>query len=364
MMNMKINSSLKFPSIGKKQLDLLATLSNAIGPSGDEGAIRKIVYNKIKPLADEISVDSMGNILAIKKTKKSSSTTVMVASHMDEVGFIITEENGKGLFSFKTIGGISPTQLAGRSVIIGKNNTLGVIGTKPIHQITPSERKNNISLSSLIIDVGPDGGGNVSPGDYATFATKFKKVGPSLFGKALDDRLGVATLITLFENAPDNIELQAAFTVQEELGLRGAKVAAYALNPDMAIAMDCTPALDHPVWDGSENTLYRSQLDLGPSLYIMDGSTIGDPRMVRLFENVAKTYQIPIQRRQAGLGSTDAGKIHIERGGIPSVSLSVPGRYLHTATSMVRLNDWENTLKLMYTFLSHVDKNTLSGERK
>ncbi len=145
--------------------------------------------------------------------------------------------------------------------------------------------------------------------------------------------------------------------------MRGARVAGFAFDPDMAFALDCTPAMDLPVWDGSENTLYRTKLGKGPAIYIADGATLSDPRLVDLLKITGDTYNIPYQMRQPGGGGTDAGMIHKQRGGIPSVSVSVPGRYPHTAATIVRLNDWKNYVALLHATLSHIDGDTLKIDR-
>jgi len=248
-------------------------------------------------------------------------------------------------------------------VIFGEKNVPGVIGAKPIHLVGAGEIKKNIGIDNLRIDLGPENSSKAKIGDWGTFATKFTRIGPSLRGKAMDDRLGVATLINLLQNAPENIDILAAFTVQEEVGLRGARVAGYAMNPDMAFVLDCTPAMDLPVWDGSENTLYRTKLDLGPAIYTADGATISDPRLVNLLKAVGDAYKIPYQLRQPGGGGTDAGMIHRQRSGIPSVSVSVPGRYAHTAATIVRLADWKNSVALLHAALSHVDGTILREPR-
>jgi tetrahedral aminopeptidase len=173
-------------------------------------------------------------------------------------------------------------------------------------------------VDSLRIDVGPGNSSKVKVGDRATFATRFSRTGASLRAKALDDRLGVATLIELVKNAPANIDLLAAFTVQEEVGLRGAKVAAYALEPDVAIALDSTPANDLPAWDGSENTRYNTRLGEGPAIYVADAATLSDPRLIRLLVETAQAAGIPYQIRQPGGGGTDAGAMHKQRAGIPT----------------------------------------------
>ncbi|MGD8457808.1 MAG: hypothetical protein PVF83_15605 [Anaerolineales bacterium] len=351
------------PRIGARQIKLLEKLSNAIGVSGDESAIREIVLEEIKSMVDDIKIDAIGNIIATKQGKGENLPKVMLAAHLDEIGFMITNDDGKGLFRFSMVGGIDTRELAGKPVIVGLEQIPGVIGTKPIHLAKAGELKKDISLDALRIDLGPDIGSKVKIGDWATFATKFKRIGPSLRGKAIDDRVGVTTLITLLENAPTNIDLLAAFTVQEEIGLRGARVAAFTLNPDLAFVLDTTPAMDIPVWDGSENTLYRTKVEHGPAIYIADGVTLSDPRLVNLLKNIGDVYNIPYQFRQPGGGGTDAGAIHKQRSGIPSVSVSVPCRYLHTAASIMRLNDWKNSVALLHAALCHIDESIFSIDR-
>lgn len=353
----------KAPNIGTSQLKILERLSNAAGVSGNEGDVREIVLEHIKPLVDDFSIDVMGNVLATKRGKGRDLPKVMVAAHMDEIGFMLTQDEGKGLFRFSVVGGIDERELAGKPVIVGEENVPGVIGTKPIHLVSASEINKNIGIDNLRIDLGPENSSKAKVGDWATFATKFTRIGPSLRGKAMDDRLGVAALINLLQNAPENIDILAAFTVQEEVGLRGARVAGYAMDPEMAFVLDCTRAMDLPVWDGSENTLYRTKLDHGPAIYIADGATFSDPRLVNLLKAVGDAYQIPYQFRQPGSGGTDAGMIHKQRTGIPSVSVSVPGRYTHTAASIVRLADWKNSVALVHAALSHIDNTILKDPR-
>ncbi|MCB2179726.1 M42 family peptidase [bacterium] len=353
----------KKPAVGSAQIKLLERLSNACSISGDEREVRKIVLSEIKDHADEIKSDAMGNILAIRKGSGKKRLKVMLAAHMDEVGLMITSDEGKGYFRFQVAGGIDPRNLAGKQVLVGPNKIPGIIGLGPVHLISASERKGAVSLNNLRVDVGPANAGKVTIGDRAAFATQFLRVGPTLRGKAMDDRVGVASLITLLKNAPENIDLMAAFTVQEEVGLRGAKVAAYTLNPDIGIALDCTPSLDMPTWDGSENTLYRSRIGHGPAIYVGDGTTLGDPRLIRLLRQAGDRFKIPYQLRQPGLGGTDAGTIHLSREGIPAISVSVPGRYLHTPVSLIRLQDWQNSIALIHAALSMVDATLLKNPR-
>jgi endoglucanase len=349
--------------IGAEQIALLEKLSNAVAVSGNEHEVRAIVLEEVKPFASDIKVDALGNVLVTCKAKVEHPLRVMVAAHMDEVGFAIVDDDDKGLFTFATVGGIDVRQLPGRPVWMGKEHVPGVIGARPIHLTDAEERSRTIPLSALRIDLGPGGKSKAKVGDYGTFATTFQQVGPSLMGKALDDRLGVATLIELVKHAPETIELLAAFTVQEEIGLRGARVAAYAFNPDLAFVVDSTPAMDLPMWDGSENERYNTHLGAGPAIYIADTATLSDPRLIRHLVQTAEAEGISFQFRQPGGGGTDAGAIHRQRSGIPSVSVSVPGRYAHTAALVARTADWENTLKLLAAALRRLDANILKVER-
>jgi endoglucanase len=357
-------------TIGTHQIKLLERLCNAMAVSGDEGEVRRIVLEEIKGHADEVKVDALGNVLAIKNGTgplTASKTArqrlrVMLSAHMDEVGFMLVADDGEGMFRFEKVGGIDVRQLPGKAVLVGAEHVPGVIGARPIHLTSKEERKQKITLEALRIDVGP-GSTKVKPGDRSTFATRFQRSGPALLAKALDDRLGVVTLIELIKHAPAEIDLLAAFTVQEEIGTRGAMVAAYAFNPDVGIAVDATPANDLPAWDGEENSSYNTKLGLGPAIYVADNSTISDPRLVRWLTETGDAMKIPYQLRQPGGGGTDAGAIHKARAGVPSVSVSVPHRYTHSAISIARLEDWKDSLALLQAALTRLTPGLLASER-
>jgi endoglucanase len=351
------------PSITEEQISLLERLSNACAVSGDEGEVRALVLEQVRPAADEVKIDALGNVLVRRNAQTSSSLRVMLAAHMDEVGLMLVDSDEGGLFRFETVGGIDVRHLPGKQVLVGKEHTPGVIGARPAHLTTAEDRRNAIPIDVLRIDLGPDGKGKARPGDRATFATRFQQVGPSLLGKSLDNRLGVATLIELVKNAPANVELCAAFTVQEEVGARGARVAAYAFDPHIAIALDSTPANDLPTWDGSENALYNTRLGHGPAIYVADAGTLSDPRLVRLLVETGDTLHIPYQVRQPGGGGTDASAIHRQRAGVPSVSVSTPHRYTHSACSLARLSDWQATLTLIHQALLRLPQTFLDKER-
>ena len=353
----------KTTTLDKKQTDLLEKLSQAMALSGDEGEVRSIILEEIRPYINDHKIDALGNLLVTRPGTAEKRLKIMLAAHMDEVGFMIAADDGEGLFRFEINGGIDLRQLPGKAVIVGKDHTPGVIGARPIHLTISSERRDKIPLNNLRIDVGP-GSNKIKPGDRATFATRFQRVGASIIGKALDDRLGVAVLIDLLKHAPANLDLQVAFTVQEETGLRGARVAAFYFNPDLAFVVDSTPAYDLPVWDEEENLSYNCHLGAGPAIYIADGATLSDPRLVRLLAETAERERIPYQFRQPGGGGTDAGAIHKQGSGIPSVSISIPGRYAHTAAGMARISDFNNTIALLKATLQSIPPEILTQERK
>jgi len=348
------------PTIGNAQLKLLEKLCNVIAVSGDEGEVRKIVLEEIKPYADEVKVDALGNVLATRRGRgkpalsnvETKRTRLMLDAHMDEVGFMIVADEGEGIFRFETVGGIDARHLLGKQVYVGRERTPGVIGGKPVHLMDAGERTRKVPVDGLRIDLGLAGKAKV--GDRAGFATQFRRVGPSIMSKAIDDRIGVATVIELLKHAPANVELCAAFTVQEEIGLRGAKVAGRYFNPDMAIVIDSTPANDLPAHEGGENVSYNTKLGLGPAIYIADGSTLHDPRLVRFLQETAEAESIPYQLRQPGGGGTNSGAIQKALAGVPTVSVSVPHRYTHSPVSISRLEDWKNMLDLLRAALKKI----------
>ena len=361
----KRDISTKFnPTLGESELALLTKLCNAVSVSGDEQEVRAIVTEELRDFADVTKVDAMGNVLVRRAGTGADRVRVMIAAHMDEVGFMIVNDEGDGVFEFRVIGGVDPRQLVGKPVTIGRDHIPGVIGAKAIHLTTPEERKQVLKVDQLRIDVGPGTGSKVKVGDRGTFATKLVVLGPSIRSKALDDRLGVFNLIQLVKYAPDNVDLLAAFTVQEELGLRGAKIAAFSFDPEIGIAMDSTPANDLPDYDGNENTSHNTKLGDGPAIYIMDRGTIGDQRLIKWLIESADSEKIPWQFRQPGLGGTDAGEIHKTRTGVPSVSVSVPQRYLHSPAGLIRIEDELNTLKLIHTALTRLDRSILNLQEK
>ena len=355
--------TLQEPVIGEESIKLIERLCNASAVSGDEREVRQIVLEMVRPLADEVKVDALGSVLAIKHAVGvENPVRVMLDAHMDEIGFLIVSDEEGGLYRFTKIGGIDDRTLPGKIVLVGKENVPGVIGAKAIHLTEPGETDSKISLDTMRIDIGL-GGGKIKPGDRAAFATRFREIGPSFVAKALDNRLGCALLIEILKAAPPNVELLLSWSVQEEIGLRGARVAAYTLNPDLAIAVDSTPANDMPKHDESESYTYNTKLGQGPAIYLADSSTLGDPRIAQMVMRTGDELNIPYQIRQPGGGGTDAGSIHKVRAGVPAISISVPGRYAHTAAMVSRRSDYENAVRLIWNALHRIDRSILDGSR-
>ena len=347
----------KPPAIGSAQFKLLKNLCNAVSVSGDENEVRKMVHEEVAPYADEVKTDTLGNLLATKKGRGAKRLRVMLDAHMDEVGFMLVAEDGEGIYEFKTIGGIDARNLVGKQVVVGKDQRPGVIGTKPIHLTKSDELKHPVSADTLRVDLGLSTKAKI--GERGTFAPNFQRAGPSIMSKSIDDRIGVVTLIELFKSAPSNIDVLAAFTVQEEIGLRGAKVATHYFNPDLGIAIDSTPANDLPMQREGENTFYNTRLGSGPAIYFANSSALDDPRLIRFITETAEKGKIPFQYRQPGGGGTDAAAIQRSVDGIPIVSVSVPHRYTHSALSIARVDDWKNTLLLLFSALKRMTPDIL-----
>jgi endoglucanase len=353
----------------------LEQLSNAFGVSSVEGDVRKIIIEAAKPYADEWRVDTMGNLFVTRKSRgdglpspmngeSSSPLRVMVTAHMDEVGFMISDIKGDGRLKFKPIGGFDRRVLLGKAVVVGKDRIPGVIGLKPVHLLKRGEYDKVAEIDSMYIDIGAsnsDAGGKVSVGDFATFATRFDYLGGQsrrrngqglVKGKAFDNRAGCAVLLELLKGDYP-VDLVAVFTVQEEVGLRGARVAAYAANPNLAFILECTVADDLPSLDEDAPEGFP-RLGDGPAITVMDRSFIADRRLVDLLVNTAEAEHIPYQFKRPGIGGTDAGAVHLARGGVPSVAVSVPARYIHSPAAILDLADFWNMVKLMQATLQRL----------
>jgi len=336
---------------------LLARLSEALGVSGDEGAVRDLILEEVRPYIDAYRVDPMGNLLVVKGRNKRGPR-VMLAAHMDEVGLMITKIEKNGLLRFAKVGGIDDRVLLGKRVRVGPDGVPGVIGGKPIHL----DRKSRSvpRAEDLVIDIGATSKEAaekvVRPGHYAGFDTAFGEFGPGCWkGKAFDDRAGCALLIEILKGEYD-FPLYGAFTVQEEVGLRGAGVAAYALEPDVALVLEGTTCADIP---GTEPHGQSTRLGQGPALTAMDRTVIPPRWLTGLLVEAAERRNIPYQWKRTTLGGTDAGRIHISRAGVPTAVVSVPCRYIHSPCAVMSRADFEAARDLVRGFLQDVSEGGL-----
>jgi len=348
---------------------MLEKLSNAFGVSSVEGDVREIILEAAKPYADAWQIDPMGNLFVTRNARKpveGQPLRVMIAAHMDEVGFMISKIQKDGRLKFEAIGSFDRRVLLGKAVLVGQNRVPGVIGLKPIHLLGTGQRGQVDDIDSMYIDIGATDSkadGKVLPGDFATFATQFARLGagddeaPSpdrgrVKGKALDDRAGCAVLLELLQGDYP-VELHAVFTVQEEVGLRGARVAGYAVNPDLAFILECTAADDLPHPDKEKNDGFP-RLGDGPAITVMDRTFIADRRLVDLLLDTAAAEDLPSQFKRPGIGGTDAGAVHLAREGVPTVAVSIPARYIHAPAAILDLADFRNTVTLMQAALNRL----------
>lgn len=331
---------------------LLEELSNAFGPSGQEDEVRRILARALRDKVDRLQGDALGNLIAFKEgTGPAPRMKVMVDAHTDEVGLMITRIEKNGLLGFRIVGGIDDRMLLAKGVLVGPRRLPGVILAPPIHLTKPEQRKQVIKVEQLVIDIGADSEDRakalVNIGEYATFDTRFQVLSReglrTVQGKAFDDRAGCAAAALLAEEEYP-VDLYLSFSAQEEVGLRGARVAGYRIEPDVAFALEGTVCDDTPK---KKDVSPTTRLGQGPAITLMDRSFIADRRLVRLLTETAETHGIPYQFRQPGVGSTDAGAIHLGRGGVPAVAVSVPSRYIHSPVGMLSLNDFDHLVSLM-----------------
>jgi endoglucanase len=339
---------------------ILRELSEAFGVSGNEDGVRAVVLSAVRDHVDEVEIDAMGNVLTVKRGTSRDPMRVMLAAHMDEVGLMVVDHDDNGLLKVWAVGGIDPRLLPGTLLTVGPDRIPGVIGIKPIHLVESSEMDKVPKIDDLAVDVGAkskDEAQKLAPvGTYATFATQFRELGPTVTGKAFDDRVGCAVLVELLQGDRFDFDLHAAFTVQEEVGLRGARVAAFAIDPDCAFALEGTSADDIPK---DKDVSPTTELGKGPAITVMDRSFIADRRLVRLLTSTAAELDIPCQIKQPGVGGTDAGVIHLAREGVPSATVAVPSRYIHSSVALLSLEDFNNTVRLMRESLSRLTPEIL-----
>ncbi len=328
--------------------ELVKQLCMLDGTSGDEGAVRDFIIEKINGHCDW-HIDALGNIIAFKKGKKRSAKKVLLDAHTDEVGLIVSSITSEGFIKFLTVGGIDTAALLSRRVKFSCG-IYGVIGTKPVHLMSAEERKKLPKEDSLYIDIGAKDEQQarqfVAEGDRAVIRGECIQVGEKLLSKAIDDRIGCAILITLLCGESE-YDFYASFTVQEEVGLRGAKTAAFAVDPEYAIIVEATTAAD--IADvAAENRV--CVLGDGPVISFMDKGTVYD----RGLYNAAKNSGIRCQTKRAVAGANNSGAVHISRAGIKTIAISTPCRYIHTASGVADINDMKNAYALTLYMLNGI----------
>ncbi len=339
----------------------LEKLSNASGVAGREQEVRELLIKMLKPHADEIVVDRLENVIAIKKGKKTAPK-VMLAAHMDEVGLMVKNITKDGFLQFTKMGGIDDRILLAQKVNVytEKNKLPGVVGSKPPHIQKEEERKKIFTFDEMFIDIGAENRDDakamgVKVGDSVAFDVTFRKIGKdAVMGKAFDNRAGCAVMIETFKALEKtDCTVYAAGTVQEELGLRGAGTAAYGIDPDVGIALDVTIAGDVPGVREFDTTV---KMGKGPALTVSDSGLVTNPKVLRLFMEAASENKIDYQLETGLLGTTDAARIALTRQGIPSGTISVPARYIHSPTGLISLKDAQNAAKLAAAAVQKIEK--------
>jgi endoglucanase len=290
----------------------------------------------------------MGNLIALKKGTGASPLRILVDAHMDEVGLMITGYDSNGTLKFETVGGFNERTLPGKVVQVGPKKLTGVIGARPVHLLTSSQRNKVVKIDTMRIDIGAKNKeaaqSKVKIGELAAFVTEYEELSSATaLGKAFDNRAGCAALVELVQAAPYPFDLYASFSVQEEVGLRGAEVVGYSVHPDAALILESTPAYDLP---NEKDVSPNVALGKGPSIYVMDRVTIQDPRLVSHITKTAVAHNIPFQIRKPGGGGTNTAMIQRSRGGIPAATIAVPGRHAHTPAMIINLDDYAHVVQL------------------
>lgn len=330
---------------------MLKALCQLNSTSGDENAVRDFIISEIKDYC-KYEVDNLGSVIAYKKGKKTPEKTVSINAHMDEVGFIVTGITEDGYLRFSTVGGIDSRVCLDRLVTVGQNNVSGVIADKAFHLLSADEKSKCPDFDGLLIDIGADSKEQaenvVNVGDFVYFVSDYVELGNGFIkAKALDDRIGCMLMIELIKS---DLEYDTifCFNVQEEVGLRGSKCTAHRVNADVAVVLEATTAADLCTVSGCDRVCV---LGNGPVVSFMDRSTIYDRRLYDLAFSVANDNGIPIQTKTAVAGGNDAGAIQTAGNGARVIAISLPCRYIHSANSVVKMEDIDNTRKLLKELL-------------
>lgn len=342
--------------------ELLKELCLLNGVSGDESAVREYIIEKIKDCC-EWRVDNLGNLICFRKGRRKPQKKLMVCAHMDEVGFIVTSVRSDGTLSFAAVGGVEASAAAGIQVRVGKNLLSGVIGSGAIHNLSKQQREKLPEISDLYIDIGAkdkaDAEKYVRPGDCVYFDSEFTEMGSGCIkSKAIDDHAGCAMMIRLMQDEPE-YDTWFVFNVQEEIGLRGATVSAFSVQPDIAFVLEATTACDI---DGVCGAKRVCTLGGGAVVSFMDRSTMYDKELYRLAFQTAGELGIPCQTKSVIAGGNDSGAIHISGKGVRTLAVSVPCRYLHSPSCVIAYEDLENSYRLVKTLIEKVSADDKTAD--
>lgn len=341
-------------------VDLLATITETAGAPGFENRIRTFIKNEVSPLVDEVRIDAMGNLIAVKKGKDSSKRA-MVAAHLDEIGFIVTHIDDKGFVRFHTLGGFDPKTLTAQRVIIhGKKDLVGVMGSKPIHVMSPEERGKSLKTTDFFIDLGmpkDEVEKYIEVGNPITRQRELIEMGNCVNAKSLDNRVSVFILLEALRELKDldvPYDVYGVFTVQEEIGIRGAMVAGHHIEPDFSFGLDTTIAFDVP---GAQAHEQITAMGKGTAIKIMDGSTVCDTRMVRYMKETADKHKIKWQAEILTAGGTDtAGMQRMAKHGTIAGAISIPTRHIHQVIEMSHKEDIRLSIDLLKACLGDLDQ--------
>lgn len=328
-------------------MTFLKKLCMTNGISGDEKRVSELIQKRIKEYGVEIKSDAMGNLLVTKQGRKRAKNKVLLSAHMDEVGFIVTGINSNGTLRIDTVGGVDRKAVYGKSVVIGKSAVRGVISVKPIHLLKSDEKDMVIPVDKMVVDIGVDSKEEaeryVALGDSVCFVPNYYDGDGVIMAKALDDRAGCFILTEILRQDLE-YDISCSFVVQEEIGLRGARAAAYTMEPDFAIVVEATTASDIPGCDETNNVCCVGD---GAVLSFMDRSTIYDKDCLNLALKTAEEKGISVQQKRAVAGGNDAGAIHTSRCGVRTMAVSLPCRYLHSQTALISKEDLESSLEIV-----------------
>jgi len=343
----------------------LERFSEEAGVSGGEDRVREAVIESVKDCVDSLEIDAMGSLVAriapeprraATRGRSKAGPHLLLCAHMDEIGAMVFAIEKDGRLRFRKVGGIDNRILVGQAVRVGPNGLRGVVGSLPPHLVTRADREKVTPVEDLYIDIGAgsreEAADRVSVGDYAVFDTKYERWGQTRKGKAFDDRAGCAVLASVVQRRPP-IPVTAVWSVQEEVGLRGAAAAARRVAPDLAIVLEGTASGEAPGMPAEEAAPVMGG---GPTLTVQDRSLMADARLVDLIGRTAKRHRIPTQWKRPGVGGTDAGRIALSGAGVPSAVISVACRYIHAPAAYLDIRDARRTVELVWHTMNTLTK--------